>query len=86
VQLVRQRGEVVSKAFRCDRCQRYEDDEPVAGVTLLVPTEASAVSGSSQRKTEATELCSVCFVSLRDWRDYYKTNPKPEFGKKAAGQ
>lgn len=66
----------MSKAFRCDRCDRYEDGEPVAGVTFQMPTPVAAASGSSARKTEATELCAVCLASLRDWRDQYTHDPK----------
>jgi hypothetical protein len=55
----------MAAAFKCDRCERYEDDNPVAGVTFNMPEGA-------QRRTDAAELCSRCLASLKDWLDYYK--------------
>lgn len=54
------------KAFRCDRCGRFEEDEPVAGVTFNLPKPDAAV-GSSARHTKAIELCSPCLASLNEW-------------------
>lgn len=66
----------MASAFKCDRCGKYEDDSPVAGVTFNLPTPSSDNS-SSERRTDARELCSRCLASLRDWLDYYKTaNPE----------
>jgi len=76
----------MAKAFACDRCSRYEDDEPVAGVTITTPTPAAQVSGSSQRKQREWEMCSQCLALLQDFLSVRTTDPKPEFGKKAAGQ
>ena len=53
----------MAKAFRCDRCKRYEDGEPVAGVTFLMPDPDNPGS----RKNQANELCSPCLAELRDW-------------------
>lgn len=61
----------MAAAFKCDRCNRYEDETPVAGVTFNMPE-------GSQRRTEAAELCTRCLASLKDWLDYYKTNPHKE--------
>lgn len=54
------------KAFRCDRCEDFEEGEPVAGVTFNLPNP-DAASGSSARKTKAVELCAPCLASLNDW-------------------
>lgn len=56
----------MSKAFRCDRCRRYEDDDPVAGVSLNRPN-AEAQPGSSARTIDTYELCAPCLAELRDW-------------------
>lgn len=58
----------MASAFKCDRCGKYEDDNPVAGVTFNMP----ATSEGKERKTDARELCSRCLASLRDWLDYYR--------------
>lgn len=62
----------MGKAFKCDRCGRYEDDEPVAGVTFTLPTPVAVASGSSSRRTEARELCARCLAGLQEWLDYHK--------------
>lgn len=61
----------MAKAFRCDRCSRYEDDEPVAKVTFSLPTPVAVASGTSARKNIETDLCAQCLASLQEWRDYY---------------
>jgi len=70
------------KAFKCDRCSRFQEDDPVAGVIFKRATG----TGSSHSIEDKCDLCDECQAQLVDWRDYYKTNPKPEFGKKGAGQ
>jgi len=59
----------MSKAFKCDRCGKYEDHEPVCEVTFMMP----AIAGEAKRKKEH-ELCSQCLANLNDFLDYYKTN------------
>jgi len=76
----------MSDAFACDRCSAFELGKPVADVTFSLPTPVAASSGSSARNTVKDDLCAKCLASLQDWREYYRQNPRPEFGKKAAGQ
>lgn len=61
----------MASAFKCDRCGKYEDDSPVAGVTFNLPTGERA-DGTVERKTDARELCSRCLASLRDWLETYR--------------
>lgn len=58
------------KAFRCDRCNAYEDGEPVAKVTFTLPAFETATT----QKVTTTELCTPCLASLRDWRDEHSTS------------
>lgn len=62
----------MSKAFKCDRCGRFEEEEPVAQVTFTLPTPVAVASGSSSRRTIQTDLCSQCLAGLQEWRDYHK--------------
>lgn len=79
----------MSEAFACDICETFEHGRPVADVTFSLPTPVAAASGSSARTTVKDDLCAKCLASLQDWRTRFKVDPKeprPEFGKKGAGQ
>lgn len=58
----------MAEAFKCDRCDQYEDDKPVAGVTFTTP---KAMNPEQKARTEY-ELCAKCLASLQDWADHYK--------------
>ena len=70
----------MSKAFKCDRCTAYEDDEPVACVTMATPKADNPAS----KHRKDYELCAKCLASLADWLDAYKRDAGG-FGKTTAG-
>lgn len=57
----------MAKAYKCDRCERYEDDDPIAGVTFNMPKAVD-----EPKRTQAMELCSQCLANLRDFLDFHK--------------
>jgi hypothetical protein len=59
----------MSKAFKCDRCGRFEEPEPVAQVTFTMPETVA-----DKRRLRNSELCAQCLANLNDFLDYYKTN------------
>lgn len=56
----------MAKAFKCDRCGDFDEDDPIAGITFSRPDPAAA-KGSSARKQQEYELCTRCLVALNDW-------------------
>lgn len=58
----------MAEAYKCDRCSTYEDDRPVAGVTIRTPK----VENPDLKATREYEFCSRCLASLKDWLDAYR--------------
>lgn len=63
----------MASAFQCDRCYRFEEGNPVAGVTFQLPNPTNA--NTSATRDHKSELCPKCLASLQDWRDQYKREP-----------
>lgn len=63
----------MSKAFKCDRCSRFEELEPVAEVAFMLP-----VVGGDTKRREAMDLCTKCLANLRDFLDYYTNKNETE--------
>lgn len=52
----------MAKATLCDRCECFEEGEPVADVMFSWPrTKGTGVDSKNY------ELCAHCLVSLQDW-------------------
>jgi hypothetical protein len=62
-------------AFQCDRCFKFEEGRPVAGVTFKLPNPHS--TNTSATRDESAELCPECMAALRDWRDELKPGARP---------
>jgi hypothetical protein len=70
----------MGKAFKCDRCPRYEPGEPVAKVRLTLPDMESP----SKISTDDIELCAPCLTQLQR---FLADGPddEPGFGLRVAG-
>lgn len=56
--------DLMSKAFQCDRCKRFEQLDPVLNV-ILKTTDPPI-------KETKKELCAPCLAGLNEWLDAYE--------------
>lgn len=61
----------MARAMLCDRCDDFEEGEPIAKVEITVQPSADA-----REISRRWELCSRCLAHLKDFLDDRRIDPK----------